>query len=76
MTPLDGVALFVSLATVRAGLYYAVVYGVVVAAATWVYRDACDREISYPWAWAAATLFLTIVPVLAYLYVRRGTTSK
>jgi len=52
-----------------------VIYGVVVAAAVWIYRDAKARGSRYAIVWALATLLFTIVPVLAYLYLhhpRRG----
>ncbi|WP_092730752.1 ABA4-like family protein [Halopenitus persicus] len=64
------VPLAVDLATARSLLYYGAIYGVVLAVAVWIYRDARDRGIGYPAVWAVATLVLTIVPVLAYLYVR------
>ena len=49
-----------------------VVYGVVVAAAVWIYRDARARGSRYAVVWAASTLLFTIVPVLAYLYLHRA----
>jgi len=48
-----------------------VIYGVVVAAAVWIYRDAKARGSRYAMVWALATLLFTIVPVLAYLYLHR-----
>ncbi|OYR52479.1 hypothetical protein DJ71_28195 [Halorubrum sp. E3] len=48
-----------------------VIYGVVVAAAAWIYRDARTRGSRYALVWALATLVFTIVPVLAYLYLHR-----
>ncbi|TKX75750.1 hypothetical protein EXE46_01245 [Halorubrum sp. GN11_10-6_MGM] len=48
-----------------------VIYGVVVAAAAWIYRDARARGNRYAILWALATLLFTIVPVLAYLYLHR-----
>jgi len=48
-----------------------VIYGVVVAAAVWIYRDAKARGSRYAIVWALATLLFTIVPVLAYLYLHR-----
>ncbi|ELZ49472.1 hypothetical protein C465_07876 [Halorubrum distributum JCM 9100] len=48
-----------------------VIYGVVVAAAVWIYRDARARGSRYAVVWALSTLLLTIVPVLAYLYLHR-----
>ena len=49
-----------------------VIYGVVVAAAVWIYRDAMARGSRYAVVWAASTLLFTIVPVLAYLYLHRA----
>ena len=49
-----------------------VIYGVVVAAAVWIYRDARARGSRYAVLWAASTLLFTIVPVLAYLYLHRA----
>jgi len=49
-----------------------VIYGVVVAAAVWIYRDARARGSRYAVIWAASTLLFTIVPVLAYLYLHRA----
>ena len=46
-----------------------VVYGVLVAAAAWIYRDASARGNRYALLWGLATLFCTIVPVLVYLYL-------
>jgi len=48
-----------------------VIYGVVIAAAAWIYRDARARGSRYAVLWALATLLFTIVPVLAYLYLHR-----
>ncbi|OTF12325.1 hypothetical protein [Halorubrum sp. SD612] len=48
-----------------------VIYGVVVAASVWIYRDARARGSRYAVVWAASTLLFTIVPVLAYLYLHR-----
>ncbi|SEH52102.1 hypothetical protein SAMN05192561_10496 [Halopenitus malekzadehii] len=70
------VPLAVDLATVRSLVYYGAIYGVVLAVAVWIYRDARDRGIGYPAVWAVATLVLTIVPVLAYLYVRGQRTRE
>ncbi|TKX58245.1 hypothetical protein EXE44_07995 [Halorubrum sp. SS7] len=50
-----------------------VIYGVVVAAAVWIYRDAKARGSRYAPLWALSTLLFTIVPVLAYLYLHRET---
>ena len=49
-----------------------VIYGVLVAAAVWIYRDARARGSRYAVVWAASTLLFTIVPVLAYLYLHRA----
>ena len=49
-----------------------VIYGVVVAAAVWISRDARARGSRYAVVWAASTLLFTIVPVLAYLYLHRA----
>ncbi|MEZ3162571.1 hypothetical protein ABNG03_14545 [Halorubrum sp. RMP-47] len=49
-----------------------VIYGVVVAAAVWIYRDARARGSRYAVVWAVSTLLFTIVPVLAYLYLHRA----
>ena len=65
MTVLSGVSLPWSLPLTL------VVYGVVVAAAAWIYRDARARGSRYAPLWAVATLAFTIVPVLAYLYLHR-----
>jgi len=48
-----------------------VIYGVVVAAAVWIYRDARARGSRYAVVWGLSTLLFTIVPVLAYLYLHR-----
>ncbi|MDZ5810639.1 hypothetical protein U4E84_04670 [Halorubrum sp. AD140] len=48
-----------------------VVYGIVVAAAAWIYRDAKARGNRFAVLWAVATLAFTILPVLAYLYLHR-----
>jgi hypothetical protein len=48
-----------------------VIYGVVVAAAVWIYRDARARGSRYAVLWALSTLLFTIIPVLAYLYLHR-----
>lgn len=47
------------------------VYGVVVAAAAWIYRDARARGSRYAVVWGISTLVFTILPVLAYLYLHR-----
>jgi len=48
-----------------------VIYGVVVAAAVWIYRDAKARGSRYAIAWGVATLIFTIIPVLIYMYLHR-----
>ncbi|SDF15285.1 hypothetical protein SAMN04488067_102150 [Halorubrum xinjiangense] len=48
-----------------------VIYGVVVAAAAWIYRDARARGSRYAALWALSTLVFTIVPVLVYMYLHR-----
>ena len=48
-----------------------VIYGVVVAAAAWIYRDARARGSRFAVVWALSTLLLTIVPVLVYMYLHR-----
>ena len=65
MTPLSGIALPWSLPLTL------VVYGVVVAASAWIYRDSRARGSRYAPLWAVATLAFTIVPVLVYLYLHR-----
>lgn len=62
--------LLVEFAIIRAVLYYGAVYGVVIGMAVWIYRDARSRGSRAPLGWALATLVLTIVPVLGYLYLR------
>lgn len=48
-----------------------VIYGVVAAAAVWIYRDASARGSRYAIAWGAATLIFAILPVLLYLFFHR-----
>jgi hypothetical protein len=43
-----------------------VIYGVVVAAAVWIYRDARARGSRYAFVWGLSTLVLTIGTVLPY----------
>ncbi|TKX78523.1 hypothetical protein EXE53_20735 [Halorubrum sp. SD626R] len=62
----------VTFATLRSLLYYGAIYGIVLAVAVWIYRDAKARGSDRALAWCLATLAFTIVPVLAYLYVYRG----
>jgi len=58
-------------AALRSALYYTAVYGIVLAVAVWIYRDAKARGSDRAAAWFLATLVFTIVPVIAYLYVYR-----
>lgn len=58
--------------TVRSVLYYGAIYGVVVAVAVWIYRDAKARGSDRAAAWFVATLVFTILPVLLYMYLHRG----
>ncbi|WP_281193850.1 hypothetical protein [Halorubrum sp. F4] len=58
-------------ATLRSVLYYGAVYGIVLAVAVWIYRDAKARGSDRALAWALATIVFTILPVLAYLYLHR-----
>jgi len=48
-----------------------VVYGIVVAAAVWIYRDAKARGSRYAVVWGLSTLVFTIIPVLLYMYLHR-----
>jgi len=48
-----------------------VVYGIVVAVAVWIYRDAKARGSRYAVVWGVATLVFAIVPVLLYMYLHR-----
>ena len=48
-----------------------VVYGVVLAVAVWIYRDAKARGSRHALGWAAATVVFAIVPVLLYMYLHR-----
>ena len=59
------------LAAFRSVLYYGAVYGIVLAVAVWIYRDAKARGSDRALAWFAATLVFTILPVLAYMYIHR-----
>lgn len=56
---------------IRSVLYYGAVYGVVLAVAVWLYRDAKARGSDRAAAWFVATLVFTILPVLAYMYIHR-----
>ncbi|MUW14118.1 hypothetical protein GJ633_05185 [Halorubrum sp. CBA1125] len=62
---------FLQFETLRSVLYYGVVYGIVLAVAAWIYRDAKARGSDRALAWFLATLVFTIVPVLVYLYLNR-----
>ncbi len=48
-----------------------VIYGIVVAVAVWIYRDAKARGSDRAVLWFLATLVFTIVPVLVYMYLNR-----
>lgn len=48
-----------------------VIYGIVLAVAVWIYRDAKARGSRYAIVWAVATLVFAIVPVLLYMYLHR-----
>jgi len=48
-----------------------VIFGVVVATAVWIYRDARARGSRYAIVWGLSTLLFTIIPVLLYLYLHR-----
>lgn len=48
-----------------------VIYGIVLAVAVWIYRDAKARGSRYAVVWAIATLVFAIVPVLLYMYLHR-----
>lgn len=61
----------IQVATFRSVLYYGAVYGIVLAVAVWIYRDAKARGSDRALAWFLATLVFTILPVLAYLYLHR-----
>jgi phage shock protein PspC (stress-responsive transcriptional regulator) len=61
----------VRVAAVRSILYYGAVYGIVLAVAVWIYRDAKARGSNRALAWFVATLLFTILPVLLYLYLHR-----
>ncbi len=49
-----------------------VIYGIVVAVAVWIYRDAKARGSDRAVLWFLATLIFTILPVLAYMYLHRA----
>lgn len=48
-----------------------VIYGIVIAVAVWIYRDARARGSRYAIVWGIATLVFAIVPVLVYMYLHR-----
>ncbi|MFC6753283.1 hypothetical protein [Halorubrum tibetense] len=48
------------------------VYGIVLAVAVWIYRDAKARGSNRAVLWFLATLVFTIVPVLLYMYLHRA----
>ncbi len=57
--------------TFRSFLYYGAIYGIVLAVAVWIYRDAKARGSDRALAWFLATLVFTILPVLLYMYLHR-----
>lgn len=61
-----------ALPDLRALAYYGALYGVLVAVAAWIYRDARERgrRPRRAAAWAGATLVFSILTVLLYLYLR------
>lgn len=69
MTGMDPV--LVQFATLRSVLYYGAIYGIVVAVAVWIYRDAKARGSDRAVVWFVATLLFTILPVLLYMYLHR-----
>lgn len=70
-------AVLLALADLRTFLYYGAIYGITLAVAIWVYRDARHRGRSAARAvgWALATLVFTIFAFLPYLYFRWKETS-
>lgn len=66
-----------ALAELRSVLYYGAIYGITIAVAFWIYRDARHRGRSTRRAglWAAATLVFAIFAVLPYLYFRQRSTT-
>ncbi len=60
----------IGVAGVRSLVYYGAIYGITIAVAFWIYRDARSRGSRYAPIWAVATLVFTIVAVLPYLYLR------
>ncbi|MFC5134709.1 MULTISPECIES: hypothetical protein [Haloferacaceae] len=71
MDPVPLATTILQFATLRSVLYYGAVYGIVLAVAVWIYRDAKARGSDRALAWFLATLVFTILPVLAYLYLHR-----
>lgn len=57
-------------AALRSLVYFAAVYGVTLAVAVWVFRDARERGFRYPALWGVGTVLFTILAVLPYLYLR------
>ncbi|GAB7090360.1 hypothetical protein JCM18237_06310 [Halorubrum luteum] len=55
----------------RSFLYYGAIYGIVLAVAVWIYRDAKARGSDRALVWFLATLVFTILPVLLYMYLHR-----
>lgn len=62
---------FLQFDTLRSVLYYGAIYGIVVAVAAWIYRDAKRRGSDRALVWFLATLVFTILPVLLYMYLHR-----
>lgn len=71
-TVLAPVSLFwqVDGAAFRSLVYFAAVYGVTLAVAVWIFRDARERGFRYPALWGVGTVLFTILAVLPYLYLR------
>lgn len=55
----------------RSFLYYGAIYGVVLAVAVWIYRDAKARGSDRALLWFISTIVFAILPVLLYLYLHR-----
>ncbi|WP_418281182.1 hypothetical protein [Halorubrum sp. DTA98] len=51
------------------------IYGIVLAVAVWIYRDAKARGSDRALVWFLATLVFTILPVLLYMYLHRDVGS-
>jgi len=78
MDPATAAALPAALADLRSLAYYGALYGVLVAVAAWIYRDARGRgrRRRRAAAWAGATLLVSILAVLPYLYLRRRSARR